>query len=153
MINSMVTSPTQSPRYYFGPSRLLTRHIQLVTKDDTLDFTITGGNGIQPIHVASVVWASQAYTQGMRPGDEIISVNQIPFKNITYSQAVGILYSTPRLDIIIRTLRVYPLDATLYDWYNPRLKRATSPPPGNYLAQNAQLPYFEKTVRELTRLG
>ncbi|CAF0916575.1 unnamed protein product [Didymodactylos carnosus] len=153
MINSPVTSPTQLPRYYFGPSDLLTRHIQLVTKDNTLDFTITGGNGMEPIHVTGVVWGSQAYLQGMRSGDEIVSVNEIPFKDITYSQAIGVLYSSPCLDIILRASQDHPLDTTLYNWYNPTLKRTTSPPPKNYLASNTQLHYFQKTVNLHARPG
>ncbi|CAF3758798.1 unnamed protein product, partial [Rotaria sp. Silwood1] len=76
-------------RYYFGPSRLLTKRIHLKSNDGTLDFTITGGNNFQPIIIASVVWASQAYLQGMRPGDQIISVNGISFQqNINYTQAL-----------------------------------------------------------------
>ncbi|CAF1234772.1 unnamed protein product [Rotaria sp. Silwood1] len=134
-------------RYYFGPSRLLTKRIHLKSNDGTLDFTITGGNNFQPIIIASVVWASQAYLQGMRPGDQIISVNGISFQqNINYTQALQILYSTTELDIIIRTLRINALDATLYDWYDPIQQCSTSPPPGNYLSINAQLPYFERTV-------
>ncbi|CAF3302745.1 unnamed protein product [Rotaria socialis] len=134
-------------RYYFGPSRLLTKRIHIKSNDGTLDFTITGGNYLQPIQVASVVWASQAYLQGMRPGDQIISVNGIAFQqNIDYTKALQILYSSNELDIIIRTLRINSLDATLYDWYDPIQQRVTSPPPGNYLSNDAQLPYCERTV-------
>lgn len=50
------------------------------------------------------------------------------------------------LDIIILTLRVNALDATLYDWYDPVQQRSTSPPPSTYLSIDAQLPYFERTV-------
>lgn len=50
------------------------------------------------------------------------------------------------LDIIIESLRVNALDATLYDWYDPVQQRSTSPPPSTYLSMNAQLPYFERTV-------
>ena len=40
---------------------------------------------------ASVVWNSQAYLQGMRPGDQIISVNGIQFEhNINYTQALQV---------------------------------------------------------------
>jgi hypothetical protein len=48
--------------------------------------------------------------------------------------------------MIIRTLRINALDATLYDWYDPVQQRSTSPPPGNYLSIDAQLPYFERIV-------
>ncbi|CAF1143849.1 unnamed protein product, partial [Rotaria sordida] len=76
-------------RYYFGPSRLLTKRIHIKSNNGTLDFTITGGNDHQPIQVTSVVWASQAYLQGMRPGDQIISINGISFQqNINYAQAL-----------------------------------------------------------------
>lgn len=78
-------------RYYFGPGRILTKRISLKSNDGTLDFTITGGNNLQPIQVASVVWASQAYLQGMRPGDQIISVNEISFQdNIDYTKALQV---------------------------------------------------------------
>ena len=60
---------------------------------------------------------------------------------------VKILYSVNELDIIIRTLRINSLDATLYDWYDPIQQRSTSPPPGNYLSNDVQLPYFERTVQ------
>ncbi len=83
------SSPNQ--RYYFGPSRLLKKTIHLKTNDGNLDFTITGGNQLQPIQVASVVWNSQAYLQGMRPGDQIISVNGIQFQNeINYTQVLQV---------------------------------------------------------------
>jgi predicted metalloprotease with PDZ domain len=83
------SSPNQ--RYYFGPSRLLKKTIHLKTNDGNLDFTITGGNQLQPIQVASVVWNSQAYLQGMRPGDQIISVNGIQFQpEVTYTQALQV---------------------------------------------------------------
>jgi predicted metalloprotease with PDZ domain len=50
------------------------------------------------------------------------------------------------VDLIIRTLRVHALDATLYDWYDPVQQRSTSPPPSTYLSNDVQLPYFERTV-------
>lgn len=86
-------SSSSYQRYYFGPSRLLTKRIHLKSFDGTLDFTITGGNDIQPIQIASVVWASQAYLQGMRPGDQIISVNGISFQqNINYTKALQVRF-------------------------------------------------------------
>jgi predicted metalloprotease with PDZ domain len=88
---------SSSQRYYFGPTRLLTKQIHLTSNNGTLDFTINGGNHIQPIQIESVVWDSQAYLQGIRPGDQIISVNGIPFQqNINYNQAlqVRILYNS-----------------------------------------------------------
>jgi hypothetical protein len=50
------------------------------------------------------------------------------------------------LDIIIRTLRINGLDSTLYDWYDPVQQCSTSPPPSTYLSNDAQLPYFQRTV-------
>lgn len=57
------------------------------------------------------------------------------------------LYSHREIELIIRTLRVNALDATLYDWYDPIQQRSTSPPPSTYLSTDAQLPYLERTVR------
>lgn len=70
-----ISSTDRRQRYYFGPSRLTTQRIRV----KSLDFTIQGGNGLEPIHVGSVVWGSDAYRQGMRPADEILAVNGIPF--------------------------------------------------------------------------
>ena len=56
------------------------------------------------------------------------------------------LYSMRELDLIIRSLRVHALDATLYHWYDPIEQRSTSPPPSTYLLMDTQLPYFERTV-------
>lgn len=84
-------SSSSSQRYYFGPSRLLTKRLHLQSTDGTLDFTITGGNADQPIRIASVVWSSHAYLQGMRPGDQILSVNGISFEqNINHSKALQV---------------------------------------------------------------
>jgi C-terminal processing protease CtpA/Prc len=92
------SSPNQ--RYYFGPSRLLTKRIHLTSNDGTLDFTISGGNGIQPIHISSVVWNSQAYQLGIRPGDQIISVNGISFADtINYTQAIQVSSLSPMSNV------------------------------------------------------
>lgn len=84
-------SISSNQRYYFGPSRLLTKRIRLKSNNANLDFTINEGNDLQSIYVASVVWNSQAYLQGMRPGDQIISVNGIQFnQQINYTQALQV---------------------------------------------------------------
>jgi predicted metalloprotease with PDZ domain len=87
-MNELV-SPNE--KYYFGPSRLLTKRIHLKSENGTLDFTINGGNEHQPIYISSVVWNSQAYLQGMRPGDQIIAINGI--QSMNYSQALQVFYS------------------------------------------------------------
>lgn len=80
-------------RYYFGPSRLLTKRIRLKSNNGNLDFTINGGNNNQSIYVSSVIWNSQAYLQGMRPGDHIISINGIQFnQQMNYNQALQVIY-------------------------------------------------------------
>ena len=82
---------SSNEKYYFGPSRLLRKRIRLKSIDGTLDFTINGGNQSESIYVSSVLWNSQAYLQGMRPGDEIISVNGISFQsNINSTQALQV---------------------------------------------------------------
>ena len=72
-------------KYYFGPSRLLTKRIRLKSSNGKLDFNINDG---QPIYVTSVVWNSSAYLQGMRPGDQILSINGIQL--INYTQALQV---------------------------------------------------------------
>ncbi|CAF3593783.1 unnamed protein product [Rotaria sp. Silwood1] len=61
---------------YVLPSTLYKKELN----QTLIDFTIKGGNNLQPIQVASVVCVSQAYLEGMRPGDQIISVNGISFQ-------------------------------------------------------------------------
>ena len=103
-------------RYYFGPSRLLRKRIRVKSSDGTLDFTITGGNAPHPIHVASVVWASSAYSQGMRPGDEILSVNSIPFdEHVNYTKALQVRcfgFQTSRDEEIAFRFSIRPLNWT-----------------------------------------
>lgn len=78
-------------KYYFGPSRLLTKRIRFKSHNGKFDFNITGGNECQPIYVTSVVWNSSAYLQGMRPGDQILSINGIELLNrINYTQALQV---------------------------------------------------------------
>lgn len=147
-------------KYYFGPSRLLTKRIRLKSSNGKFDFNITSGNQSQPIIITSVVWNSSAYLQGMRPGDQILSINGI---QLNYTQALQVrnpleylrenefilmkmLHSMKEIDLIIRTLRVNCLDASLYEWFNPIEQRSTSPPPSTYLSTDAILPYPTKTV-------
>lgn len=147
-------------KYYFGPSRLLTKRIRLKSSNGKFDFNITSGNQSQPIIITSVVWNSSAYLQGMRPGDQILSINGI---QLNYTQALQVrnpleylrenefilmkmLHSMKEIDLIIRTLRVNCLDASLYEWFNPIEQRSTSPPPSTYLSMDAILPYPTKTV-------
>ena len=81
-------------KYYFGPSRLLTKRIRLKNENGLLDFEINGGDEHQPIYITSVVWNSQAYLQGMRPGDQILSINGIQLLNhINYTQALQVIFS------------------------------------------------------------
>lgn len=70
-------------RYYFGPSQLLVRSIELESnrKRDSprhWDFDVESrpADG-QSVRVRHVVWPSEAYRQGMRAGDEILSVNGV----------------------------------------------------------------------------
>lgn len=93
-LNNEQTSLPANEKYYFGPSRLLTKRIRFKSNDGTLDFTINGGEQFQPIQVTSVVWNSPTYLQGMRPGDQILSINGIQLHNhINYNQVLQVCSS------------------------------------------------------------
>jgi C-terminal processing protease CtpA/Prc len=89
---SLKEEESSNEKYYFGPSRLLTKQIHLKSNNGTLDFTINDGNQSQSIYVSSVVYNSQAYLQGMRPGDQIISINGIQDINSKQALQVFILF-------------------------------------------------------------
>ena len=104
-----ISSTDRRQRYYFGPSRLTTQRIRV----KSLDFTIQGGNGLEPIHVASVVWGSDAYRQGMRPADEILAVNGIPFdQDLSLNKALQV----SRLLVEMKTIETRrDLDSSFVD--------------------------------------
>lgn len=87
MNRNVVNCPKE--RYYFGPSKYLTRRISLKSNvNRKLDFSIEGGQTLaEPIRISSVVWNSDAYAKGLRPNDQILSVNGISFENLSLSQA------------------------------------------------------------------
>ncbi|CAF3610261.1 unnamed protein product, partial [Rotaria sp. Silwood2] len=90
-----------------------------VEKDKRLGLVIRGGAEYDlGIFISGVDKGSLSDQSGLSIGDQILSI----------------LYSTNELDIIIRTLRINALDATLYDWYDPIQQRSTSPPQGTYLS-------------------
>lgn len=76
-------------KYYFGPSKYLTKRISLKSNvNRKLDFSIEGGQTLSNrIRISSVIWNSDAYAKGLRPNDQILSVNGISFENLSLSQA------------------------------------------------------------------
>lgn len=67
-------------RYYFGPSDLIQRKILLKKRKsvDQWDFTVREESHPNRIFVSTVQWGSDSYAKGLRPNDQILSINGIP---------------------------------------------------------------------------
>lgn len=95
-------------------------------------FSIRGGavHGIG-IYVSSIDEGSVADLQGLNAGDQILSVNDISFEEITHDQGVKIIRSARRLDLVVRPVGRIPGSFVVhqtYTWVDPR-GRPVSPPP------------------------
>ena len=85
--------------YYFGPNHFIRKRIKLKISDSLKsfdrrwNFTIEYGNRFQSIRIQNVVWSSDAYQQGMRPGDEILSINGFQFdQHANLNQALQVKF-------------------------------------------------------------
>ncbi|CAH1787596.1 unnamed protein product [Owenia fusiformis] len=95
-------------------------------------FSIRGGaeHGMG-IYISIVEPLSQAEQQGLSPGDQILSVNDIEFSKITHSEAAKIIKAALRLELQVRNIGRVPGSSEThqtYKWVDPQ-GRATSPPP------------------------
>ena len=136
-------------RYYFGPTKFVKKHLLLQKKspDDLWDFTVREDFHPHRLFVGTVRWNSDSYGRGLRPNDQILSINQMEITaNFSFGTIEEVLHRSQRLDLHVLTLRVHQLDSIVYDWYNPIEERSTSPPPSTYLSPNAFLNYPERTV-------
>ncbi|EDV44457.2 uncharacterized protein Dana_GF20367, partial [Drosophila ananassae] len=131
------------------------------------------------VHVSprSGVWRREA---GLRPGDQILSVNSIDFSDVLFSEAVAVMKSSSKLDMVVRTAAgcdLFPGESSGYNssassvtgdqspcWADAKSKRLTavreesgnggSPAGNGNWSQNVQVhKQMNKTIIKLTENG
>ncbi len=109
-------------------------------EDESLGFDVCMGPTGTFIMISYVEPGSLVEKLGMKPGDELVSVNETSFKMITLDQAVDVLSTEPTMRIVLQTSGFMPefIDETspgvdpsgaYFDnqWLNP-FGRPTQPP-------------------------
>ncbi|XP_071810592.1 uncharacterized protein [Asterias amurensis] len=93
-----------------APSSVRIRKIKLDHREnESLGFCIRGGKDLNAgIYVSEVDAGGQADRHGLKVGERVLKVNDLPFKNITHAQAVVALKSSRRLTLYVAPLGVMP---------------------------------------------
>ncbi|XP_034025510.1 whirlin-like [Thalassophryne amazonica] len=97
-----------------------------------LGFSIRGGSehGVG-IYVSLVEPGSSAEREGLRVGDQIVTVNDVTFDNVTHIEAVKVLKGCKKLDMSVCSMGRIPggyITNHVYSWVDPQ-GRSVSPPP------------------------
>ncbi|XP_069121383.1 whirlin-like isoform X2 [Argopecten irradians] len=100
--------------------------------EEGFGFSIRGGSeyGLG-IYISKVDGRSVADKQGLQPGDMIMEVNDITFKKIAHDEAVKIIKSARRLELVVCRVGRIPGSFEIhqmYKWVDP-YGRTVSPPP------------------------
>ncbi len=77
-------------------------------EDESLGFDVCMGPTGTFIMISYVEPGSLVEKLGMKPGDELVSVNETSFKMITLDQAVDVLSSEPNMRIVLQTSGFMP---------------------------------------------
>ncbi|XP_033732668.1 whirlin-like isoform X2 [Pecten maximus] len=105
---------------------------QPTNPEEGFGFSIRGGSeyGLG-IYISQVDGRSVADKQGLQPGDMIMEVNDITFKKIAHDEAVKIIKSARRLELVVCRVGRIPGSFEIhqmYKWVDP-YGRTVSPPP------------------------
>ncbi|XP_068576932.1 whirlin isoform X2 [Cebidichthys violaceus] len=127
------TSPSMAPSFLEGPFREV-RKVTLTRSrsHEGLGFSIRGGSehGVG-IYVSLVEPGSSAEREGLWVGDQIVTVNDIMFDNVTHVEAVKVLKGCKKLAISVCSVGRIPggyITNQVYSWVDPE-GRSVSPPP------------------------
>uniref|UniRef100_A0A8D3DUP2 Whirlin b n=1 Tax=Scophthalmus maximus TaxID=52904 RepID=A0A8D3DUP2_SCOMX len=106
-----------------------------------LGFSIRGGSehGVG-IYVSLVEPGSSAEREGLRVGDQIVTVNDMMFNNVTHIDAVKVLKGCKKLAMSVSSLGRIPggyITNHVYSWVDPQ-GRSVSPPPDSQEANQRQ---------------
>ncbi|CAL8344067.1 unnamed protein product [Lota lota] len=83
--------PSPEEEEIYGPNTVMV----CFQKGDTLGLRLAGGNAVG-IFIAGVQEGSPAEEKGLRPGDQIVKVNNVNFRNIFREEAVLFLLKIPK---------------------------------------------------------
>ncbi|XP_070761045.1 whirlin-like [Enoplosus armatus] len=134
--------PPASPLYYespFGEMRRVT--LTRSRSQEGLGFSIRGGSehGVG-IYVSLVEPGSSAEREGLRVGDQIVTVNDMMFDNVTHIEAVKVLKGCKMLAMSVCSMGRIPggyITNHVYSWVDPQ-GRSVSPPPDSLEANQRQ---------------
>ncbi|XP_068594471.1 whirlin-like [Brachionichthys hirsutus] len=123
----------------FGDVRQVT--LKRSRSHEGLGFSIRGGSehGVG-IYVSLVEPDSSAQREGLRVGDQIVTVNDLVLDNVTHIQAVKVLKGCKMLAMTVCTMGRLPggyITNHMYSWVDPQ-GRSVSPPPDSHEANQRQ---------------
>ncbi|KAM9858191.1 whirlin [Aulostomus maculatus] len=138
-----------APSYFenpFGEMRQVT--LTRSRSHEGLGFSIRGGSehGVG-IYVSLVEPGSSAEREGLRVGDQIVTVNEFMFDNVSHIEAVKVLKGCKKLTMSVCSMGRIPgghFTNLVYSWLDPQ-GRSVSPPPDNPEA-NQRHSMEERTV-------
>ncbi|KAM9811055.1 whirlin-like [Neosynchiropus ocellatus] len=135
-----------------------TRRVTLTrTRDhEGLGFSIRGGaeHGVG-VYVSLVEPGSSAAREGLRVGDQILTVNDLDLDDVTHVQAVQMLKGFKLLTLTVRSLGHNTdgdISNRMYTWLDP-LGRSVSPPPDHHETGSRQPPGSEARTVTLNMEG
>ncbi|XP_040898360.1 whirlin-like [Toxotes jaculatrix] len=117
-----------------------------------LGFSIRGGSehGVG-IYVSLVEPGSSAEREGLRVGDQILTVNEMVFNNVTHIDAVKVLKGYKKLAMSVCSMGRIPggyITNHVYSWVDPQ-GRSVSPPPDSQEVNQRQGPGMEERTVNL----
>ncbi|KAM9360092.1 whirlin [Symphorus nematophorus] len=124
---------------FFGEVRQVT--LTRSRSHEGLGFSIRGGSehGVG-IYVSLVEPGSSAEREGLRVGDQIVTVNDLMFDNVTHIDAVKVLKGCKTLAMSVCSMGRIPggyITNHVYSWVDPQ-GRSVSPPPDSQEANQRQ---------------
>ncbi|XP_071337943.1 whirlin [Trachinotus anak] len=134
----------------FGEVRKVT--LTRARSHEGLGFSIRGGSehGVG-IYVSLVEPGSSAEREGLRVGDQIVTVNDMMFHSVTHIDAVKVLKGCKKLAMSVCSMGRIPgghITNHVYSWVDPQ-GRSVSPPPDSQEANQRQGPGMEERTVNL----
>ncbi|XP_018525151.1 whirlin [Lates calcarifer] len=135
---------------FFGEVRKVT--LRRSRSHEGLGFSIRGGSehGVG-IYVSLVEPGSSAEREGLRVGDQIMSVNDMTFNCVTHIDAVKVLKGCKKLVLSVCSMGRIPggyVTNHMYSWVDPQ-GLSVSPPPDIHEANQRQGPGMEERMVNL----
>ncbi|XP_034548123.1 whirlin-like [Notolabrus celidotus] len=142
--------PSNGTAEGFGDEEMRQVTLTRSRSHEGLGFSIRGGSehGVG-IYVSLVEPGSSAEREGLRVGDQIVTVNDLLFDHVTHIDAVKVLKGCKTLAMSVCSMGRIPggyITNHVYSWVDPQ-GRSVSPPPDNHEVNQRQgLGMEERTV-------